>query len=107
MRGKVQLLLLVLIAVSCGKEDPYSMKGIDYDYGRGFSHEKIVLGKRLENPYRTENITRALQELYPTKASRVEVEPTDYYVRFLRSIMDLSKHMQHRLLDETDNNEEV
>ena len=34
-------------------------------------------------------------------------EYRSYYVRFLRSIMDLSKHMQHRLLDETDNNEEV
>ena len=85
MRGNVKLLLMALVMVSCSKEDPYSMRGIDYDYGKEFKHERIVLGRRLENPYRTENITRALQELYPTKASRVEVEPTDYYVRFLPS----------------------
>ena len=86
MRGNVKLLLMMaLIVMSCGKDDPYAVRGIDYEYGREFKHERIVLGRRLENPYRTENITRALQELYPTKASRVEVEPTDYYVRFLPS----------------------
>ena len=83
MRGKIQLLFMALAMMSCSKDDSYSSGGIDYGYGRDFSHEKIVLGKRLENPYRTENVTRALQELYPAKASRVEVEPTDYYVRFL------------------------
>lgn len=83
MRGKFQLLLLMLITMSCGKDEIRSLDGVDYGYGRGLSHEKIVLGGRLENPYRTENITRALLDLYPTKAGRVEVEPTDYYVRFL------------------------
>ena len=85
MRGKIQLFFIALIIMSCSKEDPYSTRGIDYDYGKDFSHDRIVLGRRLENPYRTENVTRALQELYPTRASRVEVEPTDYYVRFLPS----------------------
>ena len=66
MRGNVKLLLMALVMVSCSKEDPYSMRGIDYDYGKEFKHERIVLGRRLENPYRTENITRALQELYPS-----------------------------------------
>ena len=77
--------MMALVMMSCGKEDLYSLKGVDYEYGRGFTHDRIVLGKRLDNPYRTENISRALQELYPTKAGRVEVEPTDYYVRFLPS----------------------
>ena len=45
-------------------------------------HEMIVLGERLENPYTTENMTKALQSLYPTK-SRVELSPTHLYVRFL------------------------
>lgn len=85
MRGKITLLLMILAVMSCGKEDMYSLSGIDYDYGRDFSHDRIVLGSRLENPYKTENVTRALQELYPTKADRVEVAPTDYYVRFLPS----------------------
>ena len=85
MRGKIKLLVMALVVMSCGKDDMYSLSGIDYEYGRGFSHDRIVLGGRLENPYRTENVTKALQQLYPTRASRVEVEPTDYYVRFLPS----------------------
>ena len=75
--------MLTMIFLSCGKEEMNVPHGIDYNYGRGFSHEKIVLGKRLENPYKTENVTKALVDLYPTKADRVEVKSTDYYVRFL------------------------
>ena len=76
-------MLMALVLVSC------SGKGVDPDDmdgnpdGRNLSHEKIVLGARLENPYKTENITKALNELYPTKADRVEVKTTDLYVRFL------------------------
>lgn len=43
----------------------------------------IVLGERLEDPYAVENISAALASLYPTKADRVVVDPTDLYVRFL------------------------
>ena len=85
MRHKFRLLIVALLMVSCGKEEMTSLNGVDYEYGRGFSHEKIVLGKRLENPYKTENVTKALQDLYPTKADRVEVKSTDLYVRFLPS----------------------
>ena len=69
--------------MSCSKEHLASDADLDYQYGRGLAHGKIVLGSRLENPYKTENITKALASLYPTKAGRVEVEPTDLYVRFL------------------------
>ncbi len=51
--------------------------------GNRISHEMIVLGSRLEDPYSVENITKAIASLYPTKAERVEVEATDYYLRFL------------------------
>ena len=83
MRGKIRLMLMALVLVSC------SGKGIDPDDvsastdSRNLSHEKIVLGARLENPYKTENITKALDVLYPTKADRVDVRTTDLYVRFL------------------------
>ena len=30
--------------MSCGKENPSSLNGIDYEYGRGFAHDRIVLG---------------------------------------------------------------
>ena len=85
MRGKIKLLVMALAVMSCSKEDMNSLNGIDYEYGRELSHDRIVLGNRLENPYKTENVTKALQDLYPSKAGRVEVEPTDYYVRFLPS----------------------
>ena len=83
MRGKVTLALLTLMIMSCSKEGHSSMRGVDYDYGRDLSHDMIVLGDRLENPYKTENITKALESLYPTKADRVDVKTTNLYVRFL------------------------
>ena len=85
MKGISEILLTVLLAVSCSKAAVPSMHGIDYEYGRDFTHDRIVLGSRLENPYKTENITKALNELYPTKADRVPVKTTDLYVRFLPS----------------------
>lgn len=83
MGGKIRFALLALAIMSCSKEGITSDSASDLNYGRNLSHEKIVLGNRLENPYKTENITKALADLYPTKAGRVEVEPTDLYVRFL------------------------
>ena len=46
-------------------------------------HGLIVLGERLDDPYTVENVNRALRSLYPTRAERVDVNPTDLYVRFL------------------------
>lgn len=78
------MVLLTLAIVSCSKEGKVSAgRDLDYDYGKELSHDEIVLGDRLENPYKTENITKALKSLYPTKADRVDVKPTDLYVRFL------------------------
>ena len=83
MRSKVQLLFMALLMLSCSKETMSPDHGIDYSYGRDLTHDRIVLGDRLENPYKTQNITKALASLYPTKADRVEVKATDLYVRFL------------------------
>lgn len=49
----------------------------------GLSHEMIVLGDKLEDPYSVENMTRAYESLYPTKAGRNPLPTTDLYVRFL------------------------
>ncbi len=57
-------------------------------YGDDLSHDAIVLGRQLDDPYRTENVTKALAELYPTKADRINIETTDYYVRFLPADQD-------------------
>ena len=75
---------MAVALISCSKEGKVSEgRDLDYDYGKELSHDAIVLGDRLENPYKTENITKALQALYPTKADRVDVKATDLYVRFL------------------------
>lgn len=87
MRGKFKLALMALMMMACSKEGPVTGRDLNYDYGRELSHGKIVLGERLENPYKTENITKALNSLYPTKADRVDVKTTDLYVRFLPSDM--------------------
>lgn len=83
MRGRITIMLMALVMMSCSKNALFQESGIDYSYGRKLSHEMIVLGNRLENPYKTENIEKALKSLYPTKADRVDVKPTNIYVRFL------------------------
>lgn len=83
MRGKITLVLMAVMMMSCSKEGFRTDRGLDYAYGRNIPHEKIVLGDRLQNPYTTENMTKALQALYPTRADRVDVKTTNLYVRFL------------------------
>ena len=83
MRGKICLVLAALVALSCSKDGMDGLSQSDRVRVKDVPHEKIVLGKRLENPYKTENMTKALAALYPTKAGLVAVQPTDLYVRFL------------------------
>ena len=83
MRGKITLLLMTLFMMSCSKDEFRTGRGLDYVYGRELPHGMIVLGDRLDNPYTTENMTKALHSLYPTKADRVDVKTTNLYVRFL------------------------
>lgn len=77
--------LLALAMMSCSKEGVGSDRNLNYEYGRNIPHDMIVLGDRLDNPYTTENMTKALNALYPTKADRVDVKTTNLYVRFLPS----------------------
>ena len=56
------MVLMAVALISCSKEGKVSAgRDLDYDYGKDLSHDAIVLGDRLENPYKTENITKALQ----------------------------------------------
>ena len=96
------MVLLALAVLSCSKEGMYHGRDIDYEYGRDLSHGAIVLGDRRDNPYKTENMARALMSLYPTKADRVELKSTDLYVRFLpedKDQYDLLEDMGLQLLD--------
>ena len=76
---------VLLFAASCsGKLAVGSVEFEDIE-GNEIGHEMIVLGDRLEDPYSVENMEKALDAVYPTKAERVPLQPTDYYVRFLPS----------------------
>ncbi len=102
MRGKVIMVLTAFLMMACSKEGLRSDMDLDYEYGRGLAHDEIVLGDRLENPYKTENITKALQSLYPTKADRVDVKTTNLYVRFLpkdEAEFELLKEITDNLTD--------
>lgn len=75
------LFAAVLAVCSCtGQDFQDEASRISRD---GLSHEKIVLGAKLDDPYTVQNMTKALMSVYPSKAGRVELEPTDFYVRFL------------------------
>ena len=85
MKWFFKMMLPALVLVSCSKEggspvevDPVSTK----ENVEVVSHEKMELGRKLENPYSVKNVGEALAALYPTRAS-VEVPVTDCYVRFL------------------------
>jgi len=80
--NRLLTLPIVILAVSC-TEVGLELDDIDRIATESACHEMIVLGDKLQDPYTVENMTKALVSLYPTKAGRVTVEPTDYYVRFL------------------------
>lgn len=83
MRGEICLVMAAVFVLSCGKEG-LTFEGVDQPGDRAqLSHEMIVLGERLENPYKTSNMSKALQALYPSKADVAQVSPTDLYVKFL------------------------
>ena len=72
-----------MLLLSCSKMQEPSATQMNDVMAGPLSYDMMVLGERLENPYKTENITKALNSLYPTKAGRVDVKTTDLYVRFL------------------------
>lgn len=82
MKKITAIIAAALVAASCDPEsawngfDPAPSDDLD-------THGMIVLGNKLEDPFTVENMTKAIASVYPTKADRVVVKPTDYYVRFL------------------------
>ncbi len=96
------MIIMASLLVSCGKDEMRTSHRLDYEYGRDIPHGKIVLGDVLPNPYTTENMTKALMSLYPTKADRVDVKTTNLYVRFLpedEKDFDLLKSLVSDLMD--------
>ncbi len=83
MKNFFKLIVPLLVAASCsdGLDAPDGVRS-DIE-GNEVRHEMIVLGDQLEDPYSVENVTKALDLLYPTRSDRTPLEPTDLYVRFL------------------------
>lgn len=95
------LTVAALTLVSCNGLVFFSGEDVDLD-GYEFSHDMIVLGDRLEDPYSLDVMTKALASLYPTKSREVDVKPTDLYVRFLpetEADIELLESMGVELLD--------
>ncbi len=76
--------LSAMAAVCCTHADMDDGRD-ETDHLSAVTHEMIVLGDRLEDPYTVDNMERALNSLYPTKGSRISLKETDLYVRFLPS----------------------
>lgn len=84
MKTFLKWIALLLLPLSCthGGWDPDTARHVDL---AGIGHEMIVLGEKLPDPYSLDNIELAVRSLYPEKASRLDLRPTDIYVRFLPS----------------------
>lgn len=82
MERLTAILSAALLLCSCSGE-LFDRHKDRFDRIDDVSHDMIVLGEKLDDPYTVENMTKALVSLYPTKADRVSVDPTDWYVRLL------------------------
>jgi len=99
MKKYLLIAAFALISASCLDKEPDELDIVD---AYTVSHDMIVLGEQLEDPYSIENMTKAAQRLYGTKASRIIVSPTDVYVRFLPTTaeeLDLLRRKGLELVD--------
>ena len=74
------LLIPLLLLAACSRED--LDRQARYPEGELY-HGKIELGEKLDDPYTVANMQAALNNVYPTKADRIDITATDLYVRFL------------------------
>ena len=75
--------MLLMTVLSCSKDGPAGPdagKLPHDDYS--LAHDMIVLGEKLQNPYKTENVRRAYTSLYPTRSGS-DISTNNLYVRFL------------------------
>jgi len=95
------LALLVVAAIASGCEDDGAEDGYmqDTSVAENVGHDMIELGEQLDDPYSLENMTKALANVAPTKASRTDISATDVYVRFLPSGEDQLETLESLGLD--------
>lgn len=91
----------VFLAASCEK-DPLKIPESDSRTAGTVGHDMMELGVKLDDPYSVKNITKAIEKVYPTRAGRTDVTPTDMYVRFLPATedeYDILTAMDYHLFD--------
>ena len=106
MRNFITLMIVAAVALSCSSKEYQDWSKPWNGEDEGFSHDMIILGEQLQDPYSVENITRALETVSPAHAGRTAVTPTDFYVRFLpkdeaqlQRLMDLGLELVDHPLD--------
>ena len=82
MRNCWKLLLSLTLLAGCRGEDVPEPSGRRVDLA-ALPHGMIELGEKLEDPYSVDHMRAAVASLYPTRAGRIDISPTDLYVRFL------------------------
>ena len=75
--------LLLAMTFSCRPDEDTPGGGSYYLDLDKLSHEQIVLGEKLEDPYALSAMQLSFAKLYPTKSGVERLEATNYYVRFL------------------------
>ena len=86
MRPGFYIFVPLLLLVACGREAVPDADGLLSRAPEGeVYHGMIELGDKLEDPYAVENMRIALNKVYPAKSGRIDIVPTDLYVRFLPS----------------------
>ena len=75
MRTSIKLFLPVAALCACSVVDDGTAHRANGP--EDLSHDMIVLGERLDDPYSVSNVESALLSLYPSKAGRVDLKPTD------------------------------
>ena len=87
-------LLLAVVPWACSKDGGSDLSGEEEERDTEIYHDMIVLGNKLDDPYTVDNMTKALASVYPTKAGRTDIQPSDIYVPFLPADEDQYKLLQ-------------
>ena len=83
MKQIIGVMLVSLAMIACSEDGTGVKSDFEVPGSTEVSHEMIVLGEKLSDPYSLQNVEAAVKSLYPTKADRTDLSATDLYVRFL------------------------
>ena len=78
-----RLIYLIPICLLAACSQSAWLDGPSQDPYQSLQHGMIQLGEKLEDPYTVDNMQKALENVYGSKAERVDISATDHYVRFL------------------------